>query len=89
MLQILQRKQPRSNKWVNLTEKRDIIKNLNLGGDLRSVSFVRRGKNLIIKTLIGLINISTKQARLPLEKLTVTAPNIKEDWQGRLKEQGF
>jgi len=82
MLQILQRKQPRSNKWVNLTEKGDIIKNSNSGGSSRGVSLVRRGKNLIIKRLRCLVNICTKQARLPLEKLTVTAPNIEGDWQG-------
>lgn len=83
MLQILQRKQPRSNKWANLTEKGDIIKNLNSDDVSKSASFVRKGKSLIIKRLIGLINIFMKQARLPLERLTVTVPSIKEDWQGQ------
>lgn len=82
MLQTLQRKQLRSDRWVGLAERGDIIKNSNSGGGLRSVSFVRKGKNPIIKTLISLVGICTKQARLLLEKLMVTVPNIKGNWQG-------
>lgn len=89
MLQVLQRKRSRSNKWLNLIEKRDIIKNSSSGVSSKSVSFARKEGSPIIKMLISYVDIYPRQARLLLAKLMATVLNIREKWQERSKEPGF